>query len=170
MPEWRKEISLAPRGRFRIGLCWKGNATHSDDAHRSTVLDTFHSLQGLPGVEFVNLQREATPEELGAFGAISTYESQLDDVAARATLINQLHLVVTVDTAVAHIAGVLGVPCWTLLGKACDWRWGTEPDSTPWYPGMRLFRQARHGDWGELMTRVRAELAVSLPTPMARSE
>jgi len=160
---WRKEVVLSPKGRFRVGLCWKGSGSHSDDAHRSTVIETFRALQGLPGVEFVNLQREATAEELASFGAIATYEPLLVDVAARATLINQLHLVVTVDTAVAHIAGVLGVPCWTLLGKACDWRWGTEPDSTPWYPGMRVFRQVRLGDWGELMTRVRSELAASLP-------
>ena len=74
-----------------------------------------------------------------------------------------MHLVVTVDTAVAHIAGVLGVPCWTLLGRACDWRWGTEAADTPWYPGMRLFRQRTHGDWAELVGRVKQELVASVP-------
>jgi Flp pilus assembly protein TadD len=162
-PEWRKEVVLAPRGGFRVGLCWKGNPSHSDDLHRSAPLEAMHALRGVKGVEFVNLQKEATPQELHAFGDIATYEDSLADVAARAALVNQMHLVVTVDTAVAHIAGVLGVPCWTLLGRACDWRWGTQALDTPWYPGMRLFRQRTHGDWAELMDRVKQELVASVP-------
>jgi hypothetical protein len=169
LPQWRTEVPL-PRGEgLRVGLCWKGNSTHSDDAHRSSNIDAFRALDGLPGVHFVNLQREATHEELARFGSIETYEDRVRDVAARAALMNQCHLVITVDTSVAHVAGALGVPCWTLLAKACDWRWGNDATSTLWYPGMRLFRQDTHGDWRGLLARVRAQLEASLPQRLARA-
>jgi len=163
-PEWRREAALAPSGKLRVGLCWSGNRSHSDDAHRSTTLSMLHALAGIDGVEFVNLQREATRAELEAFpGGMVYVEPLLSDVASRAALVAQMHLVVTVDTSVAHLAGVLGVPCWLMLGKACDWRWGSDPDATPWYPSMRLFRQDTHGDWAGVVERMRQTLIATLP-------
>ena len=80
--------------------------------------------------------------------------SSLHDFGDLAVILDQLDLVITVDTAVAHMAGALGKPVWVLLHEVPDWRWGLAGETTPWYPTMRLFRQARAGDWPEVMTRV----------------
>jgi ADP-heptose:LPS heptosyltransferase len=78
----------------------------------------------------------------------------LQDFGDLAVLLEQLDLVITVDTSVAHLAGALGKPVWTLLSAVPDWRWGLTGDTTPWYPTMRLFRHTRPGDWAEVITRV----------------
>jgi ADP-heptose:LPS heptosyltransferase len=75
-----------------------------------------------------------------------------------AAVMKNLDLVITADTAAAHLAGALGVPVWVALGSRTDWRWGIEGEQTPWYPSMRLFRQSRPGDWGEVFARISAAL------------
>lgn len=82
----------------------------------------------------------------------------LDDFAAAAAAISRLDLVIAVDTAVAHLAGALARPTWTLLATTPDWRWLVGREDTPWYPTMRLFRQPAPGDWGAVVERVAAEL------------
>jgi ADP-heptose:LPS heptosyltransferase len=84
--------------------------------------------------------------------------SSLHDFGDLAVILDQLDLVITVDTSVAHMAGALGKSVWVVLSYVPDWRWGLEGESTPWYPTMRLFRQARAGDWAEVMARVAQEL------------
>ena len=81
------------------------------------------------------------------------------DLAATAAIIEQLDLVITIDTAVAHLAGALGKPTWLLLSAAPDWRWMLGRSDSPWYPSMRLFRQAKLGDWSDPLAKLRAELA-----------
>jgi len=73
-------------------------------------------------------------------------------------MVDQMDLVITVDTSIAHIAGALGRPVWTLLGRVADWRWGYGDEGTPWYPRMRLYRQVRAGDWSDVVARVVADL------------
>jgi ADP-heptose:LPS heptosyltransferase len=85
----------------------------------------------------------------------------LVDFEDTAALIANLDLVITVDTAVAHLAGGLGRPVWILLPYAADWRWMTGRDDSPWYPSARLFRQRRAGDWGDVLDRVRQALIAS---------
>lgn len=147
-------------GAPRVGVCWKGNTHHSDDAHRSAPVTAFARLGEVPGLEIVNLQRGATSHDLATFPrGIASHEDRLPDLAARAALLATLDLVVTVDTAVAHLACSLGVPCWILLARACDWRWGGVGQSTPWYQSARLFRRGADETWEDVIRRVSLALA-----------
>ena len=115
---------------------------------------------GCGGVTFVSLQvgkpeGQATPEGM----RLIRYAQKLSTFEETAALMENLDLVITVDTAIAHLAGALGRPVWTLLPFSCDWRWLAGRDDTPWYPTMRLFRQKRPRDWAEVIGRVRAELS-----------
>ena len=85
--------------------------------------------------------------------------ASITDLADTATLLAQLDLIISVDTVVAHLAGALGRPIWTLLPFVPDWRWGLEREDTPWYPSMRLFRQPTVGDWDSVIRRVVEELS-----------
>jgi ADP-heptose:LPS heptosyltransferase len=133
-------------------LVWKGNARHLNDARRSLELRQLAPLWSVPNVRFISLQKERDEAQalrpppgqpLLALGHAFT------DLADTAAVIAQLDLVITVDTAVAHLAGALARPCWVLLPhQRCDWRWLREREDSPWYPGvMRLFRQSRGGGW-----------------------
>jgi ADP-heptose:LPS heptosyltransferase len=102
------------------------------------------------------------PDDLAAFAMfpnITYFGRELRDFTDTAALIVQMDLVVAVDTAVAHLAGALGKPVWTMIACAPDWRWMLDRDDTPWYPTMRLFRQPRPGDWNSVIARAAAELA-----------
>ncbi|MEX3959242.1 tetratricopeptide repeat protein [Trinickia sp. EG282A] len=149
--KWRER--LAPLTGLRVGLVWKGHPGHGNDAHRSLPsLETLAPLLSLPGVSFVSLQKgqgENELQSLGAYRRVLDLAGDIHDFADSAAVIAQLDLVVCVDTAVAHLAGGLGKPCWVLLpATGTDWRWMRERTDSPWYPGTtRLFRQSRAGDW-----------------------
>jgi hypothetical protein len=115
----------------------------------------------VPGVRFVSLQLGARAAEVATLpsGAIFDASPQLDDFATTAALIEQLDLVITVDTAVAHLAGALGKPVWVMLPFVPDWRWMWQRSDSPWYPTMRLFRQAARGEWLPVVEAVREALA-----------
>lgn len=142
---------LAPLARPRVGVAWRGSSRHANDRNRSLSPPLAKVLlEGPAG--FVNLQVEAPLPDvsrpvLDAAPLIADWE----DTAA---IVSQLDLVVTVDTALAHLAGAMGVPVWTLLPFSPDWRWGLEGDTTPWYPSMRLFRQEAPGAWMPVLDRV----------------
>src|SRR5471032_1994284 len=163
--------ALLPRAGLRVGLAWKGNANFENDADRSLrSLQMLAPLGAVAGVQFVSLQKGAGEEEAaqppdGMRLVDAAYA--LRDFADTAALIANLDLVISVDTAVAHLAGVLGVPCWLLLpDNRTDWRWLTERADTPWYPQMRLFRQRAggSGDWHGVIADVAAALAVLVAT------
>jgi ADP-heptose:LPS heptosyltransferase len=99
------------------------------------------------------------PARAGTENKLADLSPLMDDFASTAALIEQLDLVITVDTAVAHLAGALGKPTWLLLSAAPDWRWMLGRDDSPWYPSMRLFRQAKLGDWSEPLAQLSEELA-----------
>jgi len=143
---WRARMG---RG-LRVGLTWAGNALHELDRHRSLALDQLAPLWRAAEVEFVSLQVQAREVPAG----VRDWTQHLADFADTAALVAELDLVITVDTATAHLAGALGRPVWTLLPFAPDWRWGLEREDTPWYPTMRLFRQRTPGDWEEAIRRV----------------
>lgn len=156
---WR---ALLPQQGLRIGLAWRGNGNFENDADRS--LPSLMTLAPLATVQahFVSLQKGAGEVEAllpPAGMSLHPLGSQLGDFADTAAVIANLNLVISVDTAVAHLAGAMGKPCWLLLPDyRCDWRWMTERDDTPWYPTMRLFRQPRDGGWAPVIAQVAAAL------------
>jgi hypothetical protein len=147
-------------GRLAVGLVWE--CGDWDRATRSIPLPLLAPLAAVPGVALHLLQRgDALAACDPALGAPSGH----DDVLEAARVMRALDLVVSVDTMPAHLAGVLGVPVWTLLPHTADWRWMDDRDSSPWYPTMRLFRQPRPGDWQALLARVAGELAALAAGP-----
>ncbi|OIQ86722.1 tetratricopeptide repeat protein [mine drainage metagenome] len=160
----RRWAALLPSSGVRVGLAWKGNPLFENDADRSLPsLDVLAPLGAVAGVSFVSLQKGAGEDEAAMPPQgllLLNLGDQLEDFADTAAVVMNLDLVICVDTAVAHLAGALGKPCWVMLPEyKTDWRWLTARTDTPWYPGaMRLFRQTVMGDW----TAVVAEVAVAL--------
>ena len=154
-------LLAAGQGELKVGLVWKGNPRFENDRERSLPsLSVLAPLAGVDGVRYFSLQKGEEEAQHGAAGfPLTDLAPAIHDFADTAALIEGLDLVISVDTAVAHLAGALGKRCWLLLPDyLTDWRWLTERADTPWYPGvMRLFRQ-RGGGWAE----VAAELARAL--------
>jgi Tfp pilus assembly protein PilF len=159
---WKAQL---PATGLHVGLVWRGNPDFENDADRSLPsLAALAPLAAVAGIHFVSLQKGAGEDEActpPAGMALLPSGGQLRDFADTAALLANLDLVIAVDTAVAHLAGSMGVPCWVLLPDyRCDWRWQTLREDTPWYPGsMRLFRQPAGGGWPEVVARVAHELA-----------
>lgn len=146
---------------IRVGLVWSGNPAHKKDRERSIPLYRFAPLLNTPGVSFHGLQVGEASGEIraaGFEGILANHSARLTDFEETAAAIRNLDLIVSADTAVAHLAGALGKPVWTLLPFAPDWRWQREREETPWYPGMRLFRQPTPGQWVPVLDRVCGEL------------
>jgi uncharacterized protein (TIGR03032 family) len=147
--------------QLKVGVVWGGSPTQANDKNRSCQLADFLSLLRLPDIAFYSLQKgERTVElaELPTNIGLQDLSGSLNTYADTAQVIQQLDLVITVDTSVAHLAGALGKPVWTLLCYNPDWRWLLEREDTPWYPTMRLFRQSNPGDWKGVFKRVKQEL------------
>ncbi len=161
-PKGRKLGRLrAAKGKLRVGLVWAGAAGHVNDRHRSIPLARFKPLAGLEGIQLVSLQVGERAVDLADHGWAENVLDKADactDLADTATLMGRLDLIVSVDTAPAHLAGALGVPVWLLLPFKPDWRWMRERDDSPWYPTMRLFRQKKSGDWPAVVQRLRRAL------------
>ncbi|MFC5864305.1 tetratricopeptide repeat protein [Acidicapsa dinghuensis] len=148
----------------RVGINWAGNPNYRADHERSTHLKTFHPLLALPNIHWVSLQKGKPAEEMRGLPPnlhLQDLGSHDRDLADTAAVIANLDLVITTDTAVAHLAGALGKPLWLLLPWQSDWRWMQECPCTPWYPQARLFRQSSPCNWQELMQRVGRELSKS---------
>ena len=150
--------------RWRIGLSWQGNPSASADQDRSVRLEAFAPLGGLSArAAFLSLQKQVgqdqpVPDGLDVIVPPVDFDSGRDAFVDTAALMQSLDLVVTSDTAVAHLAGLLDRPVWLLLKFVPDWCWGYEGLLTSWYPSMRLFRQRTPGDWAGVMSDVAAEL------------
>lgn len=151
-----------PPARLRVGLAWKGNAQfENDDARSLASLDALAPLAAVDGIQFVSLQKGAGENDVSAAFSLAAGGAALTDMADTAALIANLDLVISVDTAVAHLAGALGKPCWLLLPDYLpDWRWFVGRLDTPWYPAMRLLRQPAIGGWAPLISHVAEELAL----------
>ena len=148
---------------LRIGLVWAGNPAHSNDRRRSAPLAALAPLFAAAPGAFVSLQVGPGAAEAARFGLVDN-APRLTDFAETAALVAGLDLVITVDTAVAHLAGALGVPAWVMLPYAPDWRWLLHRADSPWYHSLRLFRQDQPSDWQGVIARVAAALqAVARP-------
>jgi hypothetical protein len=149
-------VVAARRARLNVGVAWAGNREHPNDRRRSVPLSLLAPLFDVSGVSWFSLQKGADNEQwasLPVARAIAPLPADyaLDDTAA---LIAELDLVVSVDTAIAHLAGALARPTWLLLPFSADWRWGIDRRDSPWYPTMRLFRQPSIGDWSSVIAEV----------------
>ncbi|MES2187621.1 MAG: tetratricopeptide repeat protein [Pseudomonadota bacterium] len=154
---------LPPHG-LRVGLVWRGNVQHDNDADRSLPgLATLAPLWQVPGVQFISLQKMAGEDEAQhppAGQPLLHLGTETDSFADTAAVMAGLDLLVAVDTAACHVAGAIGLPCWVLLPAfRNDWRWLRGRDDSPWYPGMRLFQQPVRGDWATPVAQVAAALA-----------
>lgn len=152
-----------PGDQPRVGIVWAGSPTHSNDRHRSCTPADLLPILETPGITFCSLQKGPKREQLRALPEGVTLldcgpPDEGGDFTDLALCIAQLDLLISVDTSAIHLAGALGIPTWALLCDAPDWRWGLADDTTPWYPGMRLFRQRAPGDWAALSEAVASEL------------
>lgn len=156
---WRTRF--ARLGRPRVGLVWSGKPSHKNDHNRSIPLARMAQLLSVTGVHFISLQREYRETDLPLLDKtpIIRLDDALFDFADTAAAISELDLIITVDTAVAHLAGALGKPVWILLSRIQDWRWFADREDSPWYPTARLFRQAEAGDWNDVFARLVAALS-----------
>jgi ADP-heptose:LPS heptosyltransferase len=157
---WQARFAETPRPR--VGLVWSGKPSHKNDHNRSIPLATLAPIVRQAGLTFVSLQREyrdADRAELECWPNLKRFDHALTDFADTAALIDQLDLVIAVDTAVAHLAGAMGKPFWVLLSHIQDWRWLLGRADSPWYPTARLWRLPQIGDWDSVIAELARDLA-----------
>jgi Tfp pilus assembly protein PilF len=143
---------------FLIGIAWQGHPDHQEDRWRSFRIDEFAPLAEMPGVRLISLQVGAGRDQIesldGRFRVVDLPKRRGIDFSETAAIMCSLDLVVTPDTAVAHLAGALGITVWVALPYSSEWRWLSGGDNTPWYPTMRLFQQKKPGEWGFVFQRM----------------
>jgi thioredoxin-like negative regulator of GroEL len=165
---WRARIrALIQPSVRRVGIAWAGRPAHSNDSNRSAMLAAFGPLAELDGTVLVSLQKGAAQAAVGGYfgrAPLLNLAAEIVDFVDTVSVIEELDLVVTVDTAVAHVAGAMGKPVWILLPYAPDWRWLLARSDSPWYPTARLFRQAHAGDWSGVVRQVVEALSSRTPT------
>jgi Tfp pilus assembly protein PilF len=156
---WAERIG--PETRLRVGLVWAGSPGHKKDRIRSVPVTSLAPLLEIPDVCFYSFQvgpRSADCGCLAPYGPLSDLSPFLTDFHETAAALAPMDLLISVDTSVAHLGGALGVETWVLLPAVADWRWMTGRADSPWYPGMRLFRQTARGDWPPVLEQVREQL------------
>lgn len=154
---WRKRVGVTRKAQRKVGLVWAGSPTFGNDRYRSIHLADLHAFSGIKSVAWYPLQKGPAHDQLAAapepFRA-HDFTADLHDFDDTAALIMNLDWVIAVDTGVAHLAAALGKPVWLLLPANSDWRWLENRSDSPWYPGMRLFRQTMLGDWTPVVAEV----------------
>jgi TPR repeat len=163
----RRSLDLGPppipNPRLKVGLAWAGSPTHLNDRHRSCTLCDLGPLFDLSDVAYYSLQVGPRAGELRDPASrpviVTDLSDRLRDFTDTAAAIEQFDLTISVDTSVLHLAGALGRPVWGMISARSDWRWMIDRDDSPWYPTLRLFRQARLDDWHEVFSRVATVLS-----------
>jgi Flp pilus assembly protein TadD len=162
---------LLPPGYRRVGLAWAGRPAHNNDRNRSTTLANLAPIADLDRVAIVSLQKGPGTAQIGQYlgrAPLLNLGPELRDFLDTMAVLECLDLLVTVDTAVGHLAGAMGRPAWLMLAHAPDWRWLRGREDTPWYPSLRLFRQAAPRAWKPLAEQVAAALARSFASAPRR--
>jgi tetratricopeptide (TPR) repeat protein len=159
--KWRERLS--PKRGLRVALAWAGSATHKRDLARSIPLAKLAALfKNHHEIEWLSVQRDlrdGDAEILGSHSHVRHLGLQLNDFGDAAAVLSLADLVITVDTAIAHLAGALGRPVWVLLPFSPDFRWLLNREDSPWYPSARLFRQPAVGDWDSVIARVQESIS-----------
>ncbi len=153
-------IRLNHDSNFKIGIVWAGNPSFKNYHNRSCSLSDFAALAEITGLSFYSLQKGSASVEsdIAPVLKITDLKNELYDFVDTAAVMSNLDLVISTDTAVVHLAGAMGKPVWTLLYSAPDWRWWLKRTDSPWYPSMRLFRQAQLNDWAGVFEQVKKAL------------
>jgi len=159
--DWRQRLSREP-GNLKVGIAWAGNPARAKNSQRSIDPQLLRPLSQIPQVTLVSLQKgsaiSGSASALDQLPEVVDWTGDLHDFADTAALVCALDLVVTVDTAVAHLAGALGRPVWLMLSAAGDWRYLFDREDSPWYQTMRIFRQPKFGDWKSAVAKIAGEL------------
>ena len=156
-----RPLLAAPDPCLKVGIVWSGSLTFKGNRQRAVTLDRFLRLAEIPGVRFFSLQKGELERQLydaGIQSLIPDIGGKVEDFAETAAVVTLLDLVIMTDSALAHLTGSLGKPLWNLLNAVPYWIYGIHGDRVPWYPSMRLFRQASRGDWDGVFAAVRAAL------------
>lgn len=161
LSEWHR--ALGEKRRPRVGIAWSGNPKHRNDLQRSVSLTSLKPLVEL-NVEWISLQKDVRSSDLLELesAGVRRFDDEIHDFSDSAALVQALDLVITVDTAAAHLAGALNCPVWILLAHQSEWRWMNGRESSPWYPSARLFRQTQAGRWDDVVSAIRHELGKRL--------
>lgn len=150
-------LLLPPTSALKVGLAWGDGGAAPADERRSCPLRAFLPLLAVPGIEFFGLQRVENAESLNEISSKYRFRDlapQIENLGDLAVAVEQMDLIIAVDSPAAHLAGALGKPVWTLLGEGADWRWRLTEPTTPWYPTMRLYRRRRSGDWSGVIEQI----------------
>jgi len=156
---WQQQITWAD---LKVGVVWAGSPSHGNDHNRSCSLSLFEPLLAIPGIQWFSLQKGPAAAELHHLKApqvIRPIAEHFSNWMDTACAVQCMDLIISVDTAVAHLAGALGRPTWVLLPFAPDWRWMLERQDSPWYPTMHLFRQSRPADWAGIFADIKDQLS-----------
>ena len=154
---WSREINNA--NKIKAGIVWAGNPIHTNDRHRSVRLQQMASVFSIEGIDFYSIQKGIPEIQVKDYQLlIKELGSGIKSFADTAAIIDNLDLIITVDTAVAHLSGALGKETWVLLPYVPDWRWLLEGERTQWYPTIKLYRQPALKDWESVITLVKKDL------------
>jgi tetratricopeptide (TPR) repeat protein len=164
---WKERLASLP-GRRKVGISWRGGSASTQRSVRSIPLEFWRGVLQLPGVDFISLQYTDCSEEIAKVASdgearVHHWREALDDYDETAALVSALDLVVSVQTAIVHLAGALGVATWALISSTPEWRYGEAGETMPWYPAVELLRKQRGEDWTDVLGAVANRLAFAAP-------
>ncbi len=154
---FKEKINKTKDERIKIGIVWSGNPSQENDKNRSARFENFKYLKRVPGVVLFSLQKGEAAGQLDDPEVIDL-SGEINNFADTAAIIENMDLIISVDTSVAHLSGAMGKRTFVLLSNKADWRWLLDRNDTPWYRSMRLFRQKKPGDWNSLFNELNEEI------------